>query len=147
VTDPEKVAEAVVAAMMRSDRASAHAGISVVSVAPGAVTVAMTVGEQHVNGHDVCHGGVLFLLADTAFALALNSYGPKGVAAGGDIVFARPARLGDQLVATAIERVRFGRSGVFDVTVSRDDDVIAEFRGRSRTVGESQPGSDGVMVT
>ncbi|HZE66328.1 MAG TPA: hydroxyphenylacetyl-CoA thioesterase PaaI [Sporichthyaceae bacterium] len=145
--DPEKVAEAVGAAMMRSDRAAAHNGISALCVRPGGADVELTLAAHHLNGHGNCHGGVLFLLADTALGLACNSYGPMAVAAGADIVFARPAVLGERLVATAVERDRFGRSALFDVTIRRGDEVIAEFRGRTRTIGQSQPGSDGVMVT
>jgi acyl-CoA thioesterase len=147
VTDPDKVAEAVAAVMMRSDRAAAHNGITMVSARPGVVSVQLTLAEQHLNGHGNCHGGVLFLLADTALGVACNSHGPLAVAAGADIVFARPARLGEQLVATARERDRFGRSGLYDVTITRGDELIAEFRGRTRVIAESQPGSDGVMVT
>jgi len=147
VTDPEKVAEAIGAAMMRSDRAAAHNGITLVSARPGEVSVELTLTEQHLNGHGNCHGGVLFLLADTAFGVACNSHGPLAVAAGADIVFARAAGIGERLVATARERDRFGRSGLYDVTITRGDEVIAEFRGRSRVIRESQPGSDGVMVT
>jgi len=147
VTDPEKVAEAVTAAMMRTDAAAAHNGVTVCSVRPGEVSVQVTLAQHHLNGHGNCHGGLLFLLADTALGLACNSHGPMAVAAGADIVFARPARLGEQLVATARERDRFGRSGLYDVTITRGDEVIAEFRGRTRVVAQSQPGSDGVMTT
>jgi acyl-CoA thioesterase len=147
VTDPEKVAEAVTTAMMRADQAAAHNGVTLLSVAPGAASVELTLAAQHLNGHGTCHGGVLFLLADTALGVACNSHGPMAVAAGADIVFARPAMLGERLVATAVERERFGRSGLYDVTVRRGDEVIAEFRGRTRVVSPTQPGSDGAMVT
>jgi acyl-CoA thioesterase len=145
--DPEKVAEAVTTAMMRTDRAAAHNGVTLRSARPGEVSVELTLAEHHLNGHGNCHGGVLFLLADTALGLACNSHGPMAVAAGADIVFARPARLGEHLIATARERDRFGRSGLYDVTITRDEEVIAEFRGRTRVISQSQPGSDGVMVT
>jgi acyl-CoA thioesterase len=96
-----------------------------------------------INGHDICHGGYVFLLADSAFAFACNSYDHVTVASGADISFVAPARLGDDLVAVAEERTRFGRSGVYDVTVRRaDGHVIAEFRGRSRTVGGHLIGSE-----
>ncbi len=88
-----------------------------------------------VNGHAIAHGGYLFLLADTAFACACNSRGPVTVAAGADITFVAPVRQGDVVVAAAAERVSFGRSGIYDVTVRRAEQVVAEFRGRSRTVG------------
>ena len=97
----------------------------------------MRVTTEMVNGHELCHGGFVFTLADTAFAFACNSRGEAAVAAACDIVFVAPARVGDELVAEACERTRFGRNGVYDVTVTRSDGtVIAEFRGRSRTTGE-----------
>jgi acyl-CoA thioesterase len=97
----------------------------------------MTVAATMVNGHDIAHGGYVFLLADTAFAFACNTYDEVTVAAGADVTFVAPARLGDELVAEAVERRRFGRSGVYDVTVTRGPggDVVAEFRGRSRSLG------------
>ncbi len=87
------------------------------------------------NGHGTAHGGFIFALADSAFAFACNSYNERTVAQACDIVFAAPAHAGDELVADAAERHRFGRNGVYDVRVSCDDRVIAEFRGRSRTIG------------
>ena len=78
-----------------------------------------------VNGHDIAHGGYVFLFADSAFACACNSHGPATVAAAADITFVAPARLGDELVAEATERTRFGRSGIYDVTVFRDDGASA----------------------
>ncbi len=141
--DLQQVAEAVAHAMMAADRASTDSGIRLVEVRPGAATVGLTVAEGHANGHGVCHGGVLFTLADTAFAIACNSHGPRAVAATADIVFARPALVGDELVAVARERIRFGRSGVYDVSVARGGEVVAEFRGQSRVVAAEQPGSDG----
>ena len=117
--------------MMRDDRASAALGIELVSHGPGVATTRMTVRPDMVNGHDIAHGGLVFTLADTAFACACNSHGPVTVAAGGDISFLRPGRLGDVLEAVAVERVRVGRTGVYDVTVRRGDEVVAEFRGRS----------------
>ena len=146
--DPMKIADAVTHAMMLNDRASSAAGVVLVDAAPGDVTVEMTVTREHVNGFDICHGGVLFTLADTAFALCCNSHGPQTVAAGADITFCLPAAVGEVLSARAVERTRFGRSGVYDVTVTRGDGaIVAEFRGRSRTIGETQPGADGVRIT
>jgi acyl-CoA thioesterase len=92
-----------------------------------------------VNGHGIAHGGYLFLLADSAFACACNSHGPVTVAAGADIDFVAPAHEGDVLIATARERTRFGRSGIYDVSVVRGDTVLAEFRGRSRTLRAPHP--------
>jgi acyl-CoA thioesterase len=92
-----------------------------------------------VNGHGLTHGGYVFLLADTAFACACNSYGPVTVAAGAEVTFLRPSRAGDVLEARAAERSASGRSGIYDVTVRRDGDVVAEFRGRSRQVSPGRP--------
>ena len=88
-----------------------------------------------VNGHAIGHGGLTFTLADSAFAFACNSYNRRAVAAGAEIRFRRPTRLGDELVATAAERSPDGRDGVYDVTVTSGDTVVAEFVGRSREIG------------
>ena len=96
--------------------------------------VSMTVREDMVNGWALCHGGLVAALADSAFAVACNSHGTVTVAAGFDVTFLESARLGDELVAIADERALRGRSGMYDVTVRRDDTVIAEFRGRSRAL-------------
>jgi acyl-CoA thioesterase len=122
--------------MWDDDLASRKLGIALHAAADGVARVSMTVGAEMVNGHGMAHGGYLFLLADTAFACACNSPGPATVAAGADVVFVAAAREGDHLEAVATERTRAGRSGVYDVTVRRAGDgaVIAEFRGRSRTI-------------
>jgi acyl-CoA thioesterase len=120
--------------MQAADVAAAGAGVELVDVGPGRAVTRLTVAERHVNGHGLCHGGYLFLLADSAFALACNSFGTPTVAAAADIVFLRPGRLGERLDAEATLRSDAGRSGVYDVTVRAGDDVVAEFRGRSRTV-------------
>ncbi|WP_306999354.1 hydroxyphenylacetyl-CoA thioesterase PaaI [Amycolatopsis thermophila] len=126
--------------MFADDVASKSLGIELVEAADGRAVARMTVTEQMVNGHAIAHGGYLFLLADTTFACACNSHGPVTVAAGAEISFVASARLGDRLVATAEERTRYGRNGIYDVTVHRETDagreVIAEFRGRSRTIGQ-----------
>ena len=130
------LAQRSAAAMYARDRASQHLGIAVTDVAAGRATATMTVTETMVNGHDIAHGGYVFLLADTAFAFACNTYGITTLAAGADVSFVAPARLGDELVAEATERGRYGRSGIYDVTVRRSADgaVLAEFRGRSRAL-------------
>ncbi|GAA2982758.1 acyl-CoA thioesterase [Actinokineospora diospyrosa] len=120
--------------MLADDLASTAAGIRLLSAGPGRASAAMRITETMVNGHGIGHGGYVFLLADTAFACACNSHGPVTVAAGADITFVAAVRLGDELVATATERTVYGRSGVYDVTVTREDEVVAEFRGRSRTL-------------
>jgi len=94
----------------------------------------MTVRPDMVNGYRVCHGGLVASLADSAFALACNSRGVQTVAAGFDVTFLEPAHEGDVLIATADERARRGRSGIYDVSVRREDTVVAEFRGRSRSL-------------
>ncbi|MFJ4685874.1 hydroxyphenylacetyl-CoA thioesterase PaaI [Streptomyces sp. NPDC091377] len=125
-------------AMLAADEASGGLGIELLDHGAGFATVRMTVTAAQVNGHGIAHGGYLFLLADTAFACACNSHGPMTVAAGADIDFVAPAFEGDVLLADARERTRFGRSGIYDVTVVRGDEVIAEFRGRSRTPRRTQ---------
>jgi acyl-CoA thioesterase len=120
--------------MLDDDLASRSLGMRLVDAGPGHATVRMTITDTMVNGHAIAHGGYVFLLADTTFACACNSHGPVTVAAGADITFVTPAKLGDELEARAVERTRYGRSGIYDVTVSRGDEVIAEFRGRSRTL-------------
>ena len=120
-----------VTVMMAADEASRMLGIEVVEHSAGRATTRMTVRPDMVNGHDIAHGGLVFALADTAFACACNSHGPVTVAAGAEIVFVAPARLGDALEAEAVERTVFGRTGIYDVTVRRGAEVVAEFRGRS----------------
>ena len=126
-------------AMFAADEASRGLGIELLKHGEGTATLRMTVTPAMVNGHGIAHGGYVFLLADTAFACACNSHGPLTVAAGADITFVAPAHEGDDLVARSEERTRYGRSGIYDVTVLRGDEVIAEFRGRSRSVRGGPP--------
>jgi acyl-CoA thioesterase len=125
-------------AMWAADAASAMLGMQVEEIASGRARVSMVVRPDMVNGHDLCHGGLIASLADSAFALACNSHGPVTVAAGFAIDFLVPGRLGQTLHAEAREVSLRGRSGIYDVTVRADDpdrgEVIAEFRGRSRTL-------------
>lgn len=123
--------------MWADDRASRALGMEVVDLGLGRATVRMTVTEAMVNGHDICHGGYLFTLADSCFALVCNGRGRLTVAAGADISFVAPARLGDVLLATGEERAAYGRSGISDIRITRETDglLVAEFRGRSRTTG------------
>ncbi|MBZ4019145.1 hydroxyphenylacetyl-CoA thioesterase PaaI [Streptomyces purpurogeneiscleroticus] len=120
--------------MFAADQASQRLGIELLEADQGSAVLRMTVGETMVNGHGIAHGGYLFLLADTAFACACNSHGPVTVAAGADVTFVAPAKQGDVLLARAEERTRYGRSGIYDVSVQRGGEVIAEFRGRSRVI-------------
>ncbi|MGW3290428.1 hydroxyphenylacetyl-CoA thioesterase PaaI [Streptomyces sp. NPDC001002] len=124
--------------MFAADQASRRLGIELVKYGEGTAVLRMTVTPAMVNGHGIAHGGYLFLLADSAFACACNSHGPVTVAAAADVDFIAPAHEGDVLVATARKRIRFGRSGIYDVSVLRGDEVIAEFRGRSRTLRSTQ---------
>lgn len=143
--DPQRVAELSTRAMWSADRASVALGMRVVEVGPGRALLAMTVREDMVNGWDLCHGGLVATLADSAFAVACNSRGDVTVAAGFDVGFLESARLGDELRAEAREVALRGRSGVFDVTVTRaaDDVVVAVFRGRSRALGRRNPALGG----
>lgn len=130
--DAQAVADTAAAAMYAHDRASRMLGMELVSVAPGEASMRMTVREDMLNGYQTCHGGIIFALADSAFAFACNSYGTLSVAAGASIEFLRPAVAGDELTATAKEQTRGRRTGLYDVNVSNvRGDLIAMFRGRS----------------
>ncbi len=104
------------------------------AVGSGTATLSMVVKADMLNGQHNCHGGVMFTLADSAFAFACNAYNQFTVAQHCSISFLKPVNEHDVLVATAVERFREGRSGIYDVTITRGDDLIAEFRGHSRTV-------------
>jgi len=134
--------------MWSQDRASQGLGMRLDDVGPGRSQLSMVVTEAMVNGHDVCHGGFVAALADSAFAFACNTYDEVTVAAGFDITFLSPVKLGEEIVAQAREVARRGRSGLYDVTVSRsrqDGAVVAEFRGRSRSLGRPMLGARGVQ--
>jgi acyl-CoA thioesterase len=133
--EPEAVARACAAIMWAEDSASRGLGMELLAVGPGTAELAMTVRPDMVNGHGICHGGFIFTLADSAFAFACNAYDQRVVAAQCAITFLAPARLGDRLTARGVERQRFGRNGIYDITVTRADGTpIAEFRGHARTV-------------
>jgi 3-hydroxybutyryl-CoA dehydrogenase len=125
-------------AMLARDRVSAAYGIELVRAGPGHGAVRATVTESFLNGFDIVHGGVVCVIADTALAVACNSHGPLTVGAGLDVSWLSPGRVGDVLVATAVERVRYGagrRNGLYDITVTREDGTpVAEVRGRTRVV-------------
>jgi acyl-CoA thioesterase len=123
--------------MYSTDHASQALGLTVQVDRPGAAEARLTVRQSMVNGHDICHGGYIFTLADTAFAFACNTYNRVTVAAGASIEFVRPGKLDDTLIATAAERHRGGRTGTYDVEVrNQDGDLIAIFRGRSYATRE-----------
>lgn len=131
----QDVAERSAEAMWAADAASQALGMRILEVGPGRAVLAMRVRDDMVNGHAIGHGGLTFTLADSAFAFACNSYNRVTVAAAADIRFRAPTRLGDELVASAVERSREGRDGVYDVTVTAGDTVVAEFTGRSKEIG------------
>ncbi len=124
-------ARSSVQAMFHTDRASQHLGLQVLDVAPGSVRICMTVRPEMVNGHGLCHGGIIFTLADSAFAFACNSHGESMVAAGAAIEFLAPAAAGELLTALATEVSRGARHGIYDVRVSQSSgETVALFRGR-----------------
>ena len=122
--------------MWERDQAAQAVGAEIVQAGPGHAQARMTVRPDMVNGHAIAHGGYVFMLADIAFGYACNGYGPAAVARSGHIEFLAPAQEGDVLEATATERAKDGRNGIYDVTVRRlaDGTHIAEFRGHSRTL-------------
>ena len=136
------MARACADAMWRDDDATQGLGMALGDVAPGAAVITMTVSQQMVNGHGMCHGGYIFTLADSAFAFACNTYNQRVVAQHCSITYLAMARLSDVLTATGVEASRQGRSGIYDITVTRQDGtVVAIFRGHSRTIkGEFFPG-------
>jgi acyl-CoA thioesterase len=144
--DPQALAEACARAMWAEDQASQGLGIMFERVAPGEAVLTMPISERMVNGHQLCHGGFIFMLADSAFAFACNSYDQRTVAQHCAVTFVAPARLGDMLRAHAVEVSRRGRSGIYDVTVTAESGaVVAEFRGHSRVIKGSVLGSDAAI--
>ena len=139
--DPQAIAEGAARAMWANDRASKGLGMRIDTVAPGAATLSMPVRNDMLNGHDICHGGFIFALADSAFAFACNSYNFVTVASGCSIDFLAPAREGDVLTANARERSASGRTGVYDIDVTNQrGERIALFRGKSyRIKGSVMP--------
>ncbi|MFA1544209.1 hydroxyphenylacetyl-CoA thioesterase PaaI [Actinomadura monticuli] len=133
--DAAAVARRCAETMYARDKVAQDLAMEIVEIAPGRARLRMTVADTMVNGFGLAHGGYLFLLADSAFAYACNTHGAVTVAASADVVFVASAHGGDVLEATAAERVRYGRSGIYDVTVRRvpDGEIVAEFRGGSRT--------------
>ncbi|MGE5116374.1 MAG: hydroxyphenylacetyl-CoA thioesterase PaaI [Betaproteobacteria bacterium] len=131
----QRLAEATRDAMYAGDRATRSLGMEVREIAPGSATLVMRVREDMLNGHDMCHGGLIATLADSAFAYACNSYNELTVASGFATDFVAPARLGDVLTARCTERSRTGRTGVYDAEVTNQrGERVALFRGRSYTL-------------
>jgi acyl-CoA thioesterase len=132
---PQQIADKVRDAMFAGDRATRWLGMQVVQVAPGRAVLRMTVPEHMLNGHDICHGGLITTLADSAFAYACNSYNELTVASGFAVDLLAPGRLGDVLTATCTEVSRAGRTGLYDCEVlNQHGQRIAVFRGRSYTL-------------
>jgi len=132
MVDPQATADA----MYANDTASQALGITISAVAPGRATASMIVTPTMTNGHDVCHGGLIFTLADTAMAFASNAHNQVALAAGASVEFLHPAKEGALLEATATEQSLRGRSGIYDVAVTDQDNItIALFRGRTRQIG------------
>ena len=134
--DPAQLAERVGASLFAVDRASKDLlRMELVSCEPGRATIRMEVREQMLNGHQICHGGLIFTLADSTFAFACNSRNLATVAAGASIEFLHPAQLGDVLTCEGVERVLQGRHGVYDMTVrNQRGETIAMFRGKSAQI-------------
>ncbi|WP_136586596.1 hydroxyphenylacetyl-CoA thioesterase PaaI [Microbacterium hydrothermale] len=128
--------------MMRNDRASAMLGMVVEHDAPGESRVSMTVRDDMLNGFAITHGGLVFTLADTAFAIACNEDERVTVAGGADITFLKSTTAGQTLTATAVRRARSGRTGLYDIRVTDETgDLVAEVRGRSITTDRRPPGT------
>ena len=128
--------------MLLGDRASAALGMTLLADEPGRAVVSMVVRDDMTNGFGITHGGLVFALADTAFAIACNEDEQVTVGAGAEISFLGSTVAGQELTATATRRTRSGRTGIYDVTVVDEDGrVVAEFRGRSFTTGRRFPGA------
>jgi acyl-CoA thioesterase len=133
--DPQQLANRVRDAMWPRDRAAHALGMVIQAVAPGSATLSMTVRDDMLNGHDICQGGLVTTLADTAFAYGCNAYNEVTVASGFSVDLVAPGRLGDVLTATCTEQNKAGRTGVYDVeVVNQRGERIAMFRGRSYTL-------------
>ena len=134
--DANDLARACADAMYANDRASVALGMEISEMSAGRAVLTMTVRDDMVNGHDLCHGGLIFSLADSSFAFACNSQNINAVAAGARIEFLAPAHLGDRLTAVAQQVSQGGRTGVYDVVVTnQQDNTIALFRGNSHRIG------------
>ena len=132
---PQQTADHVRDGMWAADTACQALGMRVLQVTPGAAVVEMPVRADMLNGHAICHGGLITTLADSAFAYGCNSYNELTVASGFDVNLVAPARLGDVLTASCTEVSKAGRTGVYDVDVrNQRGERIAMFRGRSYTV-------------
>lgn len=131
---PQQTADRVREVMYANDRAAKALGIRILEVGPGRAVLTMRVREDMLNGHDLCHGGLVATLADTAFAYGCNAYNEVTVASGFSIDLIAPGRLGDELTASCVEVAKAGRTGVYDIVVANQrGEHMAVFRGRSYT--------------
>jgi acyl-CoA thioesterase len=129
---PDELARATAKAMFDSDACSRALGFELLEVRPGYARMRMTVRPDFLNGHNICHGGLMFTLADSTFAFACNSYNINTVASACSIEFLRPVHGGDVLTAEAVEQVLSGRNGIYDIRVTnRAGETVAMFRGKS----------------
>jgi acyl-CoA thioesterase len=146
---PQQLAEYVRDGMYRNDRATKSLGMQVVDIRPGQARLRMTVRDDMLNGHDICHGGLITTLADSAFAYACNSYNEFTVASGFAVDLLAPARQDDVLTAHCFEVNKAGRTGVYDCEVTNQrSELIAIFRGRSYTIkGKPVVADDGSSPT
>jgi acyl-CoA thioesterase len=136
MTTPEVLAARVGETMFAADRASREfLKMQLVSCEPGRAVMRMEVRQEMLNGHEICHGGLIFTLADSTFAFACNSHNKVTVAAGCSIEFLKPGKLGDVLTCEGVERVLQGRHGIYDMKVTNQQgEVVAMFRGKSAHV-------------
>lgn len=133
--NPGELATAVAQKMYEADEASRHLGMALKEVRPGYAVITMRVCDYMINGHKTCHGGYMFLLADSAFAFACNTYNQNTVAQAAQINFLKPVLIDTLLTATAKEVSRTGRTGLYDIDVTNEEGVlVAAFRGNSHTV-------------
>ncbi|XUW88095.1 hydroxyphenylacetyl-CoA thioesterase PaaI [Burkholderia sp. M6-3] len=132
---PDELARATAAAMYENDACSRALGLEILEVRAGYARLRMAVRDDFLNGHQICHGGLIFTLADSTFAFACNSYNLNTVASGCSIEFLRPVHGGDVLTAEAVEQTLSGRTGIYDIRVTnRAGDTVAMFRGKSAQI-------------
>jgi acyl-CoA thioesterase len=132
---PDELARATAEAMYDADACSRALGMQLLEVRPGYARLSMAVRPEFLNGHQICHGGLIFTLADSTFAFACNSYNVNTVAAGCSIEFLRPVQPDDVLTAEAVEQILSGRNGVYDIRITnRAGETVALFRGKSAQI-------------
>jgi acyl-CoA thioesterase len=132
---PSEIAQATAEAMYSADACSRALGLELLEVRPGYARMRMTVRADFLNGHQICHGGLIFTLADSTFAFACNTYNINTVASGCSIEFLRPVREADVLSAEAVEQTLSGRTGIYDIRVTNSaGETVAMFRGKSAQI-------------